>query len=436
MNIIKKINIYFLYSLPVFFVFFHNIADFLVSIISITFLISVFLKKIKININVILNDKILLFFLFFCLTLVLSSYLSEFYIISLQRSVPYFRFLVLVIACKYWLLTDEKSIFNIIKICSLTLLFVIFDLFYQYFNRSYVLNSDDVLKMVGRDIFGYQSIDGMQRLQGPFGKEFIAGGYVARFSPFIWFLSIYFFRPRIKNNFFYYILVASVIILTTISCLITGDRSPFILMLLSIFLFLLLWLGIKIRTFLIFFSILLTLIGILYFSNLKKRFITESLSAIGFESKEFNLDTGYGHLFYSAYKIWLKNPFLGAGTKNYRMICDRDQYNFISKKGHQLCSTHPHNYLLELLSEVGLIGLLFFYLIFYSFYKTNIDILISYSKRNLKSFCIINGLNISLFTIIWPITTTGSIITNRNSLILWFLFGVLFSYLNFLKNQK
>jgi hypothetical protein len=137
MNIIKKINIYFLYSLPVFFVFFHNIADFLVSIISVTFLISVFLKKIKIDINVILNDKILLFFLFFCLTLVLSSYLSEFYIISLQRSVPYFRFLVLVIACKYWLLTDEKSIFNIIKICSLTLLFVIFDLFFgKDFNNS------------------------------------------------------------------------------------------------------------------------------------------------------------------------------------------------------------------------------------------------------------------------------------------------------------
>ena len=51
------------------------------------------------------------------------------------------------------------------------------------------------------------------------------------------------------------------------------------------------------------------------------------LGALGFKNNEFTLDTGYGHLFYSAIKLNDK-PLPGAGTKNYRKICERDEYNF------------------------------------------------------------------------------------------------------------
>ena len=60
---------------------------------------------------------------------------------------------------------------------------------------------------------------------------------------------------------------------------------------------------------------------------------------------------------------------IGAGTKNYRKICYRKEYNFETKNNHQLCSTHPHNYVLELLSETGLLGLISFYFIFFYLFK-------------------------------------------------------------------
>ena len=35
-----------------------------------------------------------------------------------------------------------------------------------------------------KDIFGYEILDSGRRLSGPFGDEFIAGGYLQRFSLF------------------------------------------------------------------------------------------------------------------------------------------------------------------------------------------------------------------------------------------------------------
>jgi len=160
----------------------------------------------------------------------------------------------------------------------------------------------------------------------------------------------------------------------------------------------------------------------------KQRYIYESLAALGIENKEFTLDTGYGHLFYSAIKIWIDKPLIGAGTKNYRKICERDEYNFETKNNTQLCSTHPHNYVLELLSEAGLIGLILFYSIFFYLIKES-----GLTKKILKKN--LNKLNIkfsimSLILILWPISTTGSILTNKNSILLWFIFGIVYSLIS------
>ena len=50
-----------------------------------------------------------------------------------------------------------------------------------------------------------------------------------------------------------------------------------------------------------------------------------------------------------------KNFFIGVGVKNYRTECNNDQVD-ISKS----CSTHPHNFYLELFVETGFIGLIIF----------------------------------------------------------------------------
>ena len=158
------------------------------------------------------------------------------------------------------------------------------------------------------------------------------------------------------------------------------------------------------------------------------------MHALGFQNNEFTLDTGYGHLFYSAIKIWIDKPFIGVGTKNYRKICYRKEYNFESKNNHQLCSTHPHNYVLELLSETGLLGLISFYSIFFYLLR-DFELVKKVLQKNLNYIYIKFSL-ISLIIILWPISTTGSILTNKNSVILWLIFGLTYSAINIKKKSS
>ena len=53
-----------------------------------------------------------------------------------------------------------------------------------------------------------------------------------------------------------------------------------------------------------------------------------------------------------------KNKYFGVGLKNFRYVCDEKFDTFTQKKF--LCSTHPHNLYLEILSETGLIGFVIF----------------------------------------------------------------------------
>ena len=58
----------------------------------------------------------------------------------------------------------------------------------------------------------------------------------------------------------------------------------------------------------------------------------------------------------TAYNIFLDNKFFGIGNKMFRIVC-KDQKYKTNKHG---CSTHPHNYYIQVLSENGLIGLVLF----------------------------------------------------------------------------
>ena len=135
----------------------------------------------------------------------------------------------------------------------------------------------------------------------------------------------------------------------------------------------------------------------------------------------------------SAIKIWIDKPLIGVGTKNYRKICDRDEYNFETKNNHQLCSTHPHNYVLELLSETGLMGLISFYLIFFYLVR-DFELVKKILQKNLDHLNIKFSI-ISLFVILWPISTTGSILTNKSSIVLWFVFGIIYSAISIEKKS-
>ena len=51
--------------------------------------------------------------------------------------------------------------------------------------------------------------------------------------------------------------------------------------------------------------------------------------------------------------MFLDNKIFGQGPKSFRYLCNDDRFK-INKWS---CSTHPHNYYIQLLAETGLIGL-------------------------------------------------------------------------------
>ena len=60
----------------------------------------------------------------------------------------------------------------------------------------------------------------------------------------------------------------------------------------------------------------------------------------------------------------------------FRYHCDEIKF-----KNPHSCTTHPHNILLQVLAELGLVGLLFLIVILFKIYKTLIMVLV---KKNIK----------------------------------------------------
>lgn len=98
---------------------------------------------------------------------------------------------------------------------------------------------------------------------------------------------------------------------------------------------------------------------------------------------KFNLfSKGHEAHYLAAYKMFKDNIIFGQGANMFRLLCSKNEFYNES----QSCSTHPHNYYIQLLAETGLFGFIFLvtiflYLIFNLFLKkfTNFGIYVSLS---------------------------------------------------------
>ncbi|MDC1212823.1 hypothetical protein N8016_03415, partial [Pelagibacteraceae bacterium] len=83
-----------------------------------------------------------------------------------------------------------------------------------------------------------------------------------------------------------------------------------------------------------------------------------------------------------------------------------------------LCSTHPHNYHLEVLHDSGILGFLlislFVFLLIFSKYKN-----FRFSRLDNNSKIIITLLLLNLLIEIFPLKSTGSLFTTWNGTLLW-----------------
>ena len=129
---------------------------------------------------------------------------------------------------------------------------------------------------------------------------------------------------------------------------------------------------------------------------------------IEFNGKNYVLANAYIKDIYSGYLTWSTNKFFGGGLKSFRFNCPKVFVN---------CNIHPHNYYVEILTDLGLIGFFFILYIFsYVFYKGVL-------RKNI----ILYPFLIQFAAEIFPIRTSGSFFTTTNSVYIFLIISIIIS---------
>ena len=400
-------------SLPItFFLFF--IISFIIGpasleLSALMIIIFVFYK----NNNFLSSKKFFFLYPFFAWIFIstLTNLLNHDYLNS-YKGFSYSRFLFFTIAISI-LFQNIKSMTIIKNMIYLFLLLIVFDTFVQF--------------IFGKNILGYPQLPN-GRLSGILDDEYIIGGVILKFLILINFIYMFFYKRKFYLNFIEIIIVN---LLSYIIIILSLERSTIILSTFYfIFTIFLLNINFKKKLF-VFLTILLIFTTALFNSQNLKTKINDSVNLFinfkGDTTKEKISVPGYVAHFYSATEIFLSSPITGTGIRSFRHECkkyeskDTKLKDFFKKDllknkktnnfDKNICTTHPHHYFFEIISELGGVGLLlYFILIFFLFQR---------SPKYLFPTLIVCFL---------PFVPTGSFFNNYNAYFIWFFMGIFLNY--------
>lgn len=270
------------------------------------------------------------------------------------------------------------------------------------------------------------------RISSFFGDELKMGGFLMRFFPLLLALSFLFFKKNIHNK--YLALSILFILLTYITIFLSGERTSFFMFNFTIFLFLIFLNELKIIKIALFIMIAFILIILLSIeSSFKKRLINLTIKETqiyNLEKPKYIFSKQYHEHYSSAWLMFKDNKLIGIGPKNFREKCKEKKYNFSKLT----CSTHPHNFPLQILAETGILGFLIYIVlnifVWLNLFK-NLFSKIIYKRNILSNYQI--SILISIAILIWPFAPNGNIFNNWLSIILFYPVGF---FLWSKKNQK
>jgi len=409
-----------IYFLPLAIITGPFLSDLTISLISIFFISLSIIKKLK---KYYLNIYSLTFFSW-CLYIIINSFFSKNITLSLESSLFYIRFGIFSLSIWYAFENFDKlkKHFTLIFLC--IYLFVVFDAYIQY--------------IFGTNILGFKYSGG--RVSGIFNNEFVLGSYLSRLFPFLLALVL----MNFQNSKILTISTLLLLILVDILVFLSGERTAFFYLILStliIILFIKKWRILRISTFII--SLFIISLISVNNSKVKDRMIDRSIEQIT-QHGNLNIFSIQHQAYYqSSFNIFMDHKIFGAGPKMFREYCKLEKYNFIpiNDQSQNGCSTHPHNTYLQLLSEIGLVGvlpiiLLLFFCFYYFFNK-----LIFYIKKfklrkdNDLDDPVLTCLVLSILISLWPFVPTGSFFNNWLNIIYYLPIGVLFYHKTNIKKK-
>lgn len=404
------------YLLPFFLISGPFLSDLLVSLTSLFFLFY-FIKYDKSY----LQNKFTKFFILFYSFLLFTSLFSVDNFVSFKSTIPYFRFylygLIVWFCLENKILNLNTFYFILVLIISIFFLDGLFQFFY------------------GSNIFGQVS-PLTYRVTSFFGDEAIMGSYILKV--YILFL---FINSLLKIKYQNLIMIV-VTIFSSVLLIISGDRTPLVLM--FIFLILISFLSKlnSINLWLVLILLILTSVFILSNELIKNRLVKMTYSGFVTTLEKFDQDKIGGKLdvnikenkeikyfisddhhshFLSAKKIFLKNFLFGSGPNTFRIECRKPDY-YLKENS---CSTHPHNFYMQIAAETGIVGLIIFLFIFiYSVIKILTKIF--NIKKNLSS----NIIYAYIFLIFFPLSPNGNFFNNWLSILNYMPLGFFLYYIN------
>jgi len=432
----EKIIINFLFAILIFSYIAGNLAINL-NIILILIFGLVFYKNDIFKIEYDFLDKLIIFaFLYILCSGIYNNYYLKINNISsdntiLIKSILYLRFLLLYFVIIFLIKKDKLNFKVFFAASSIATIFVSLDILYQ-FNYGY-------------DIFGYEGVP--RRLSGPFGDEWIAGSFIFKFGIFSFFLYPLFLK--IDNKLVIYSSFLILFFLFFFSLILTGNRTPFFLFLIVISCILLFEKNLR-KFFILFISISLILISLTYnfhqqtkdhLSSYKnkivsffyvlsdKNILTEkelddyfqenpNNMFYTFEYKDnfYKMNNSYLKEFKTGFMTWRVNKFFGGGVKSFIINCARANI--------PNCVNHPHNYFLEILSELGIFGFMIFIILFLIIiYKTFVKKYFTKAKFK-QSFIIVPFIFLFLAEI-FPLKNTGSFFSTFSATYFFLIMSIL-----------
>lgn len=378
--------------------------------VNIFFIISLYLIDIFKSQNLKLffrNNKIIIFLLFFFLFFNLIVSIN--WQFTLRGQLGLLKHIFLYFALIHFFFKKESNFELLIRMFFFAVLFVLVDSYIQFF--------------FDKDLFGHKVSDNHgRRLSGPFGDEYIVGSFILK-TIFITKYNKYF-----ENNYNWLVYL----LITFILVILASQRMPALMLSASLIILFLIEgkinLKSKISIFLI--SLLCLLLIFNYNSKIKKHYIDRTFEQIGIynnNNKTPNFwDSQWGAHYLTAIEIYKDNLVFGSGLKTFRFECGKKQYNNInSLMVDKRCSTHPHNIYLEVISETGTIGILFFFYFLINFIKSSK----LFSKKNIKNN---PEIIILLFIFFWPFQSTGSLFSTWNG----FFYPLIMSYIYYISKKK
>lgn len=413
--------------LPILFILGIGLINISIVFLNLIFFIHVFLNK---NYEFLKKNRDLLFLILaYVIYQIFNNIYNDNYIYFI-KSITYVRFLTLPLIFLYFSTYSNFNYEKLSKFYFIILLFLIADLLFQYIFEFNIFGFKPGLYNYHLEIY--------ERYAGMFNQELVMGAFLSSIGLFSVFF--YFTFNSSKQIILYFILS-----LLFIGIFLTGERASILSFAITTF-FILFFCKEYRKNFIILFIFFLTIssIGIYNSEQLKLRYIDYPLRVISQNEGEsenvwtktdnfkvnlveiptqFMEKTHWGAHYKTAFKMIETKPINGYGFKQFRIKCRDYEYLFTEKfkleaSVNDGCSTHPHNYVLEILSEQGIIGfIIIFSIIIISLRK-------SYNFNKNKIFWLVTFA--ILLGYLFPFKPTGSIFSSWFSAIFWFILGFSF----------